>query len=318
LDQLRRRSPSLPVVMLSGFADQAIAERARAGGAAAYLQKDTGLGQLAETVRRVTRDSVVEPPLGDADAAAPEPAALAEPAAYLPAAQEELLAELRRLEYVISHDFAEPARIVSGFANLLTTRYADELGDSGRLFCEHLVGAASRMQAMIDDLVAYARAGRSTPVIDIVDLNDLVAQLYRELRPADVVTELSAAALPAVRADRPMMQIILRHVLQNALMFNTAAIPTVRVTGETRDGLVVLSIADNGIGVHPAQQEAVFELFRRLNTREEYAGTGTGLALCRRLVTLQGGSIDLGSGSGGGTTVTLRLPGAAPAPRGTP
>lgn len=303
LEELQRRCPEVPVVMLSGFSDPAATTKAKAGGAVAYLEKSSELGQLPDTVRRVTEASnrpLELPPQVEPNVEAAEsPAAGAE------------TAELRRLEYLISHDLAEPVRIMRGFATLLASRHADSLDDSGRAFVGHINDGAQRMQAMIDDLLAYARAGRVPSVAELVDVEAVVHQAIGQLdsliagRGADV----AAGELPAACGDPTLLKTVLRHVLVNALTFNTSTTPLVRVDGHLANGLAVFTVTDNGIGVSPAHHEDVFELFRRLNTREEYQGTGTGLALCRRLLNLQHGTISLGSTKGGGTTVTLTLPG---------
>jgi signal transduction histidine kinase len=101
---------------------------------------------------------------------------------------------------------------------------------------------------------------------------------------------------------------VLRHLVLNGLMFNRAAEPSVRIEGGIVDRSAVISVSDNGFGVAAAQHDTIFELFRRLNTREEFPGTGTGLALCKRLAVLQGGALDLARSTDDGSVFTLTLP----------
>ena len=352
LAQLQRSRPSLPVVMLSGYADAVVTRRAETEGAAAYLEKNNCLAQLAETVRRVTLANAstrgaVDPsgaaqvgtspavqvdtsPVEQVNPAPVAPVGLAVPdATAVPDAPESnsapdapsaevAAADLLRLEYVISHDFAEPARILSGFSKLLAQRYADQLDDSGRLFVDNIQSAAARLQQMIDDLLAYSRAGRLDPTLEPVDVVALVQQTYLKLASQHPAARLGVAALPQVIGSASLLGTVLTCLVRNALLFNASPDPTVHVAGRATDGRAVITVTDNGIGMTAAQCDSVFDLFRRLNTREEYAGTGTGLTLCRRLMTLQHGTINLDSTSGNGTVVTLTLPLSEPSAHPTP
>ncbi|HYP45883.1 MAG TPA: response regulator [Propionibacteriaceae bacterium] len=304
LEELQRRSPGLPVVMLSGFSDPAMTSRAKAAGAVAYLEKSTELGQLADTVRQVAQVPAAP--------ATPQPSVVAAPTSEPagPVATTDDTADLRRLEYVISHDLAEPLRIMGGFATLLANRYGDSLDESGRAFVTHISDGARRMQAMVDDLLSYSRAGRLVASTATVDVGSVVTQVYAELASmiGDRAAEATAGELPTAHADPTLLKTVLRHLVTNALTFNSSVPPRVRVDGHVHDRRAVFTVTDNGVGISPTHHEEVFELFRRLNTREQYPGTGTGLTLCRRLLQLQDGTISISSHPGGGTTVTFTLP----------
>lgn len=313
LAELRRRDPDLPVIMLSGRSDAESARRARTSGAAAYLDKSQ-LVRLSDTVRQVAEAGRVPRAAEVPGSGEPGPSeATASGAATAPGAAEELqrlTAELRRLEYVVSHDFAEPGRIVRGFASLLQSQYTEVLDGRGQVFLTHMVTAADRLQAMIDDLLVYSRAGRSEPHVAQVAVGPRVTEAVTQLRDlvAAKQAEVAVGELPAALADPATLTVVLGHVLRNALVFNRSLPPHVRVDGHRRGGRTVLTVTDDGIGVDPAQTEAVFELGRRLNTREEYPGTGTGLTLCRRLLAAQDGTISITSPGHGGSVVTLTLP----------
>ncbi|HEX8510870.1 MAG TPA: ATP-binding protein [Propionibacteriaceae bacterium] len=321
LIELHRRRPEVPVIMLSGFSDESVMNKAKAHGAAAYLEKSSELGSLPDTIIRLTQAASSAAASSAAAAAAASSAAsvaagagMAAPVAGHRAATVSVADEMRRLEYVISHDFAEPARIISGFASLLSSRYGESLDDSGRMFLGHILGGTHRMQGMIDDLLAYARASRLEPRSEPVDVRGIVAQLEQELagQLAERGGRLDIGPLPTVCGDPAIITTVLRHLLVNALTFNRSERPWVRVQGSVVDGTAVCTVTDNGIGVALEHQQAVFELFRRLNTRDEYPGTGTGLTLCRRLLDLLGGTITLDSTPGDGTTVTFTLPATQP------
>lgn len=317
LAELQRCRPGLPVILLSGFSDDAVSDRARREGAAAYLRKDNGLGQLAATIRQVTRQSFLDrtPDATEVPARTSPMSAASHPTsggAANPGAADALAADLKRLEYVVSHDFAEPARILSGFSTLLSSRYGQQLDDSGRLFLDNIEGAAARLQGMIDDLLVFSRAGRADASLHVVALGAVVASVFRDVPPADAAAaRLTAGDLPQVVGDAGLLTTVFAALVSNALLFNSSTTPTVSVAGRLADGSAVITVTDNGIGIAASHTENVFELFRRLNTREEYPGTGTGLTLCRRLLALQAGSISLTSSPGHGTTVTVTLPAAA-------
>jgi len=314
LEELQRRRPEVPVVVLSGFSDPVVAGEAKARGAAAYLDKGSEMGRLAETVRRVCGPSVA---VAEPDNA-PGPIQSRSTTGDDSSAAVELAAELRRLEYVISHDFAEPVRIMGGFATLLNKRYPAVLDASGQAFLAHLVDGARRMQTMVDDLLSYSRAGRAVAHPELIDLAQLVAEVIAEVPPAERPVEVTAGRLPSAWGDVTMLRTVLREVVTNGLRFNTAASPSVQIAGRVVNTSCVLTVTDNGIGVSPVHANEVFELFRRLNPREEHAGTGTGLALCQRLLALQSGSITLSPTAAGGTVVTITLPAAAPSSTNPP
>jgi two-component system, sensor histidine kinase and response regulator len=309
LVELQRRCPGVPVVMLSGFADETERDRAIAGGAAAFLHKDL-LKLLPETLREVTAGSRRRPAPDRLVDVATAPATAGASTDRADRAMDATADDLRRFEYVVSHDLAEPLRALTGFASLLQGSYSDVLDSSGTLFVEHISAAAGRMQAMVDDLLTYSRAGRQQPAEDRVDLTEIAATVLKGL-PGDMdgrLVRVEVGDLPDVIGDRTMCAAVLRHLVLNGLTFNRADEPTVGIAGHRAGGAAVITVSDNGIGVAEAMHEHVFELFRRLNTREEYPGTGTGLALCRRFVAVQGGVLRLESSTADGSVFELTLP----------
>jgi len=342
LAEMQHRFPTIPVVMLSGFADEAVTERAMAGGAAAYLNKSSDLKHLAATIRRVSSPTAEAasdvatttnlPPVAEAGVRTTIPAhrvsAYSTPAtAYASAAATAaavtgpatgqagvaaVSTDLQVLQYVLGQDFTEPLRVMSGFASLLQSRYAEALDDTGRSFVDHIVESAARMQTTVDALVAFTEAGQAQPQSEPVNPGEVVRAVYTDL--AEEIAERGAEAtvgdLPSVVADPQLLATVLHHLVRNAIVFNTSSLPTVRVTGEVRDGFAAITVKDNGIGVAPADHARVFNLFQRLDTSQSHdaTGIGVGLAMCRRLVDLQGGQIRLDSQPDQGTIVTLTLP----------
>jgi signal transduction histidine kinase len=306
LTELSRTHPGVPVIMLSGNSEREMAEQAMALGASAYVEKGN-LALLSETIRDVTRAYRLRGVPDDA----PTPAAAGTGGrTAAPVPEDASGATLRRLEYVVGHDFAEPARIMTGFANLLETHYSDALDTRGQAFLAQITGAADRLQRMIDDLLVYSRAGQTAPRAERLDVQARVLQVRRELRDTIEAkrAEVTVEALPKAVADADMVATVFRHLLQNALTFNRSATPRVLVQGRLEGERAIYTVKDNGIGISAARTDEAFELSRRLNTRDEFPGTGMGLAVCRRLVTMMGGSIALTSPADGGCVVTLILP----------
>lgn len=310
LAEFQRRSPELPVILLSGRADAAIAGQAMTRGAAAFIVKTNQFTELAGIVRRVATRQPKEPsaPAPDVPRAAPSRCVAG------PSSAPSSMAEIRRLEYVASHDLGEPLRIMAGFAGLLQSRYGDALDATGQSYVQHIVEAADRMQTMLTDLLGYSRAGQLQPHPELVELGPLVAQVVSAMEGtiSARAAVVRVAPLPVGYGDPALLTTVLNHLLHNALLFNASSEPTVQVAGRLAGDTLVVTVTDNGIGIDPEQSERVFDLFQRLNTRQDYPGTGTGLALCRRLMSLQGGMLDLVTSPEPGSTLRLTLPAGPP------
>lgn len=161
------------------------------------------------------------------------------------------------------------------------------------MFLSHIQGAAERLQSMVGDLVVFSRAGHAELRSQVVDVQACATEARRAL--ADTITKrlgtVEIATVPRAVGDPAAITTVLQHVVINALTFHRQATPSVQIAGRASSGSTIytVTVTDNGIGVRPSDLESAFELFRRFNTREEYPGTGTGLALCRRLMDQQGG-----------------------------
>jgi signal transduction histidine kinase len=220
-------------------------------------------------------------------------------------------ADLEAFAYLASHDLAEPLRAVSGFVSLLGRRYTDQLDEDAREIIGYAVDGVQRMQAMIDDLLLYSRAGtvdlRPVPVAT----GDVVAAALRDLAPtlAETGAQVEVGELPAVQADPPQLQRVFQNLLGNAIKYTAPDVePHVLVSGRQADGGCELAVADNGIGIDPRNAERVFEMFARVHGGAEYRGTGLGLAICRRIVERHGGRLWVEPNPGGGSVFRLTLP----------
>jgi light-regulated signal transduction histidine kinase (bacteriophytochrome) len=222
-------------------------------------------------------------------------------------------AELEQFAYVASHDLQEPLRRVASFCGMLRLRYGGQLDERADQYIGFAVDGAERMQELINDLLEFSRVGRDEVEHVPVVMDDVLTAVLHDL--ADVIEQAGATVmvepgLPEVRGDRSLLVALLRNVVGNAIKFRDAAPPRVRVSAEREDdGLWRFAVDDNGIGIAPQYAERIFVIFQRLHTREEYEGTGIGLAMARKIVEYHGGRIWVAPESAdGGASLRFTLP----------
>jgi PAS domain S-box-containing protein len=253
---------------------------------------------------------------------------------------EEANAHLRRINqaldqftYVVSHDLKEPLRTVEAYSRFLLQDYGDQLGGDGRDFINHLVKASGRLGQLIDDLLKLSRAGRVIDTAHEFDVREALHTVLDDLhdliqrREAVVRLDDSLADSPLVSGDLPRVMELLANLIGNALKYNQNPRPEVVVgatVGEksmlggqwtvvsekpnTFAAQTTFYVRDNGIGINPEHHEQIFGMFRRLHHRDEYEGTGAGLAICKKIVEAHGGRIWLDSEVGRGATFYFTLP----------
>jgi light-regulated signal transduction histidine kinase (bacteriophytochrome) len=226
--------------------------------------------------------------------------------------------ELEQFAYVASHDLSEPLRAISGPISLLARRYRDQLDPEADEFIEFAVDGCRRMQAMIDDLLAFSRAGRVDGELEAVDCNLLVDAVIAGLgaRIAETGAIVRVEPLPTVASQPTQLGQVFQNLIANALKFiPQGVVPEVVVSAEQTGDEWRFSVTDNGIGIEPRHGERIFGMFKRLHGRTEYAGSGIGLALCKRIVEREGGRISVDAApSGQGSCFWFALPIAAPVP----
>ncbi len=218
--------------------------------------------------------------------------------------------ELERFAAVASHDLQEPLRMVAGFLTLLEDRCAGQLGEDARGYIGRAMAGTTRMQALIGNLLAYARLGEEGEAV-AVDLGEAFAAAVDNLtsRITETHGTVTADALPMVRGDATRLLQLLQNLIGNALKFRAAGRPPVVHVSATRDGAGwVLAVRDNGIGIAPAYQERIFGAFQRAFTGGTYDGSGLGLAICKKIAESHGGWIRVASHEGVGTVFTVHLP----------
>jgi signal transduction histidine kinase len=222
-------------------------------------------------------------------------------------------AELEQFAYVASHDLQEPLRKVASFCQLLEKRYGDQLDERGLQYIDFAVDGAKRMQALINDLLTFSRVGRA---------GDVSVRLRLD-RPLDAAVAAVATAaeesgavierpfqLPEVMGDMTLLTMLWQNLLGNAIKFRSPGRPPVlRVTvSGPAEGVWRFCVQDNGIGIAPEFADKIFVIFQRLHGRDDYPGTGIGLALCKRIVEYYGGTISLDEQYAEGTRICFTLP----------
>jgi PAS domain S-box-containing protein len=220
-------------------------------------------------------------------------------------------AELEQFAYVASHDLQEPLRMVASYTKLLARRYQGKLDADADEFIEYAVDGVNRMQELINDLLAYSRAGsRRRDPVD-VPMDEVLERVLKDLGPTIEETGVTvvSGALPVVRGDTGQLAQLLRNLVANAIKFRgTTAPPRVEVSAERVGDEWIFSVADNGIGIAPEFSERIFVIFQRLHSRTEYPGTGIGLSICRKIVERYGGRIWVESDPGEGAVFRFSLP----------
>jgi len=223
-------------------------------------------------------------------------------------------ADLEQFAYVASHDLQEPLRKVASFCQLLQQRYGGQLDERADQYIAFAVDGAKRMQLLINDLLTFSRVGRTSDGFVAVDLPVTIATAWSGLetrvRQSEGRLELDLDPRSQhVLGDPSLLQMLLSNLFGNALKYRREDItPLVRVSAKTDGPMVRVDVADNGIGIPEEYAEKVFVIFQRLHGREEYEGTGIGLALAKKVVEFHGGTIAVLASPLGGTCVSFTLP----------
>jgi len=218
--------------------------------------------------------------------------------------------ELEQFAYVASHDLQEPLRMVASYTQLLAERYENQLDDKAKKFIHYAVDGAVRMQLLINDLLAYSRIGTKARSMEPVDshsaLGRAISSLKLQIDEAKAI--ITNNELPVVRADASQLTQLFQNLIGNALKFRGAENPRIHISAVDEKKEWLFSVSDNGIGIDPQYAEKVFIIFQRLHTKEEYPGSGIGLAICKKIVERHGGRIWFKSEIGKGTTFYFTIP----------
>jgi PAS domain S-box-containing protein len=218
--------------------------------------------------------------------------------------------ELEQFAYIASHDLQEPLRMVASYTQLLSKRYKGRLDSDADEFIAFAVDGASRMQRLIQDLLAYSRVGKKGGELLDVSSEESLLLAINNLRSAieDSGALVTHDPLPRVMADEVQLTQLLQNLVGNAIKYQRPGVPLIHVSAVRNDkGMWLFSIRDNGLGIDSQFFEKIFGMFQRLHKREEFAGTGMGLAICKKIVERHGGEISVESQPGVGSTFHFTL-----------
>jgi signal transduction histidine kinase len=223
--------------------------------------------------------------------------------------------ELEQFASVASHDLQEPLRKVQTFGDQLERRFAEDLPDEARDYLHRMRNASARMSVLIEDLLRFSRVTTQAKAHVPVDLGRVARDVVADLDAliAESQGRVDIGPLPTVQADSTQMRQLLQNLIANALKFRKPGVtPAVRLeaVADAPPGMAAFAVRDNGIGFEENYEERIFRVFERLHPRDIYAGTGIGLALCRKIAERHGGSISAAGRPGDGATFTVVLPAA--------
>ncbi len=218
-------------------------------------------------------------------------------------------AELEQFAYVASHDLQEPLRMVASYVQLLQRRYQGKLDPEADEFIAYAVDGANRMRGLIDDLLTYSRVGRLGKPFEPTNLESTLDIVLKNLQAsiADNKATVTHDTLPVIKADGSQLVQLFQNLIGNAIKFHGEEPPHVHVSAVDKGSEWEFAVRDNGIGIDPQYFERLFKIFQRLHTREEYPGSGIGLAVCKKIVERHGGRIWIESQIGKGSTIYFTL-----------
>ena len=317
--RLREAEPDIPIVALAGNCDSRLEADVLRMGVQDYLPKgEITSNTLVRTIRHAIvrhatasesqnkygdseavvtaiRHGTAEPVLGTNT----DPHRIRSLDALLVEENNRLLRELSRsnaeveqFAYVVSHDLQEPLRSVEYFANRLGEAYRGKLDAKADKYIDFATGGAERMRVMINDLLTYSRLGK-TDAVEHVNVQKAVALalVNLEVRVKEPDADVDVSPMPVVPGRKSDLIRLFQNIIGNAIKFHGNQKPLVRLSSARDDGNWRISIADNGIGIEAKYLERIFGVFQRLHTREQYPGTGIGLAVCKKIVEQHGGRI---------------------------
>lgn len=213
--------------------------------------------------------------------------------------------ELEKFAYVASHDLQEPLRMITSFLAQLERKYERLLDEKGKQYIHFATDGAKRMRQIIQDLLEYSRVGRIDMKREEVDMNEVLQSvtILQRKKIEEKSAEVDWGQLPIVKANKGTMQQLFQNLIQNALKYQEKVNkPRIKIWSEDAESHWKFYVKDNGIGIDPKYSDQIFNIFQRLHGRDEYSGTGVGLAICKKIVEDHGGVIGVDSELGKGST----------------
>ncbi len=309
LEMLVRENLDIPLILVSGALGDVTAVECIKRGATDYVLKD-GLARLPESVRRALQEKKLLHLRRLAEGN------LARKVEELARSNE----ELEQFAYVASHDLQEPLRMVAAYTQLLGERYRGKLDENADKYIAYASEGALRMQTLIQDLLAFSRAGRRGVTSGPVNCQAVLTEVMRSMGPAmqESGATVKYDALPLVWAEGSRIGQLFQNLITNAIKFRGKAAPEISIGAEKKGAQWLFNVSDNGIGIQPEHADNIFVVFQRLHTRTEYPGNGIGLSICKKIVEQCGGKIWVESNAGHGSIFKFTLPAEAPVEKDLP
>ena len=226
--------------------------------------------------------------------------------------------ELQQFAYVASHDLKEPLRMIGSYTSLLKRRYLNNLEPTAHEFMDFVTDGVKRMEILLNDLLLYSRANSGEMKLDKVNtqmtLSVVMNNLQQRISDQNAVVNINYDNLPIVNGSKTHLNQLFQNLISNGIKFTKDVSPVIDVDCQKTDDKYIFSVKDNGIGIDKENSKKIFEMFRRLHTKEEFEGTGIGLATCKKIVEKHGGEIwvesEVGKGSAFFFTVPIKEAGA--------
>jgi light-regulated signal transduction histidine kinase (bacteriophytochrome) len=219
--------------------------------------------------------------------------------------------DLQQFVYVASHDLQEPIRAIHGFTSILARKLEPLLTDETRKSMGQITSGAERMRTLIEGLLAYARVESRGEQFKSVDMDALINSIVQEdlkMRIEETGAQVTVEPLPVIQGDEGQLRMLFTNLISNALKYKRDEPPRVKVESVSGKHHNVISVQDNGIGFDQKHADRIFVMFQRLHSRNQYEGTGIGLALCKRVAERHGGTITAKSTPGQGSTFIVSFP----------
>ncbi len=219
-------------------------------------------------------------------------------------------AELEQFAYIASHDLQEPLRMVTSFLTQLEKKYSDVIDEKGQKYIYFAVDGAKRMRQIILDLLEYSRVGRTDDDLEEVDLNKIVSEIHtlyqRQIKELKAV--ISYGGLPQISTHKTPVRQVIQNLISNSLKYRSPEkAPRIKIKAVQKASFLEVSVSDNGIGIAPEYFEKIFIIFQRLESGDQYPGTGMGLAISKKIIENLGGKIWVESTKGKGSTFFFTL-----------
>ncbi len=216
--------------------------------------------------------------------------------------------ELSQYTYAVSHDLRAPLRALINYSRFLQEDFVDKLNEIGKDYIQSIAENALYMEELVVDLLEYSRIGRIKPKIIEVDLGKLLDNIVSKLHPGENIQVTLPKKMPIIQASELHLEQIFSNLLSNAFKFNKTPKPQITVECLDKDNVWEFAVRDNGIGIDPKYFDKIFGIFQRLHTQEEYEGTGIGLAIVKKAIEEQGGTVWIESTPNKGSVFSFALP----------